>query len=113
MNEKNLLHVSLVCSLIGLAILFFLQGQFDASSSLIQDVEIGDHVKISGAVIIVKRYETIMILKVKDESGIIDVMMDQQQEIQKGSRVEVIGKVSSYKGRKQVEANQIRIVSTP
>jgi len=113
MNEKNLLNVSVVCAIAGIAILLLVQTKFEYETTKIKDLEMGDFVKITGKVVSEKEYDSVTILMIDDGSENIEVFLDKNVNFQKNMEVSVEGKVTEYKGRKQITASKIGIISMP
>ena len=68
---------------------------------------IDNYVKISGEVTKIKDYDALLAMTVNDNTENITVITP-KINISKGSKIEVIGKVTEYKGTLEVEATKIQ-----
>jgi len=115
MQTQMLLKVSLVTSFIGLLFLFFLSENIEPK--LIQISEINEkmfdeYVKISGKVTSSRETQGLYILSIKDSSSEIQgIIYKQNNKIQfsENEEIEIIGKVSEYKGQLQIEISELKI----
>ena len=115
MEEKNLLKVALICSIIGIFIIFIFANRLEPSLISISDVSeslIDQSVKIQGAIDSIRVTPSIIILNVKDDSGSIKVVAFSQDnsELVKDQLVEILGDVTEYKGILEIEAKKISSV---
>lgn len=111
MDEKNLLKVALICSIIGVFVIFIFADKLDPSLISISDISssfIDQSVKFEGKVTSVINNPSVSILDVKDDNGSIKVVaFDNDFELREGQVVEIFGKVTEYKGVLEVEAKKI------
>jgi len=112
MEEKNLLKVALICSIIGIFIIFIFANRLEPSLVNISDVSaslLDQSVKIQGAVDSIRITPSVIILSVKDDSGSIKVVAFSQDnsELVKGQLVEILGDVTEYKGILEIEAKKV------
>ena len=116
MHTKMLLRVSLATSLIGLIFLFILSENIEpmtVSIDKINEKMFDKYVKISGTLINVRETSGLYILTIKDSSSEIQgIIYKQNKKISfsryKNQNVEIIGKVSEYKGQLQIEISEIK-----
>ena len=130
MNEKILIRISLVCSVIGIIALYFLSesieiGEFELDKISLETI--GQTVKINGKVTNVVDTEKVMILTVEN-----DIKTDKNNNNNKlnkltvvafkskktasnetkewkGKGVIIIGKVDEYNGKPEIIASEIRV----
>lgn len=110
MNEKNLLKVALICSIIGIFIIFIFADRLEPSLISISEVSeslVDQSVKIQGKVVSVRNTPTVSIFDVKDDSGSIKVIIFENSAFSKGQAVEILGAVKEYKGSLEIEAKKI------
>ncbi len=115
MNEKNLLKVALICSIIGIFIIFIFADRLEPSLMNISDISdsmIDQSVKIQGEIVSVKSTPSVLIFDVKDDSGSIKIIAfdDEDSEFSNGQLIEVLGDVKDYKGMLEIEAKKINFV---
>ncbi len=110
MKDKTLLKLSLATAILGIIALFLITELIELpEKSIANALEQEGFVKISGKVTSVRSSESITYIKLSDESGQADIIYFGKTDLKKGSDAEVIGKVGSYKGSKQIEAKEIRL----
>lgn len=114
MQTRLLLKISLITSLLGLILLFFLSENLEPKLISIEEIDerlFDEYVKISGEIVGVRKTTGLYILSIQDSTEKIDVIVFKQKEkfsFEKGTHVEVIGKVGKFRGNLQIEANEIR-----
>lgn len=106
------LKISLSASVIGIFILLLLSNTL--SPKLIKINEINEdildkNVKINGEITNIRNYEDsdFQIITIKDETGQIDAILNQITNTTKGQKVIIIGKISKYKEKLQIQAEKI------
>ncbi|MBN2142633.1 hypothetical protein JW711_04855 [Candidatus Woesearchaeota archaeon] len=111
MDESTLLKAALATSIIGivslLLVLFLSQSDMETSRlSSVKAMEEGESVLVSGSVIqsISKEEFSIITIEKSEEMKIIAF---QNISLKKGDRITVRGKISEYKGEKEIIADQI------
>ena len=104
-----LFSISLLVSLIGIMGLFLLSG-IEPKARGIENISRGDldiRVKIIGEIDKVSNItKTFFILKLEDDTGEIDVLLEKWFD--SDEEVEVVGKVEEYKGNLQIRAERIK-----
>lgn len=112
MDDKDLKKICLLCTIIGLSLLFIISTTIKPLSLKIIEINpdlINKNIEISGKAIYVKKSEGLTVLKIKDETGIIDAVIFEKRNINRNQEISLIGKVSRYKGKLQIIANSIEI----
>ena len=108
---NKLTKITFVASLIGILILLIIANQVDPALINIEDIEksnLNQHVKIIGEIRNVRDLDGFQIVVVRDDTGMIDVLTNSEEPINKtDNNVVVIGKVSEYEGELQISANKI------
>ena len=108
------MKIALATSLLGLFSLYIISETFEPKIILISEVNekmFDSYVRISGQISSARETEGLYILQVNDSSGKIEVIIYKEKEklsFSRGQEVEVIGKVSEFRGKIQLEAADIR-----
>jgi len=116
MKEKTLLKVALICSLLGLLILYLISSNIEIKEKNIEKITIGnkdEFVKLNGIVNNVIDTEKVTIIKILQPQEITVVLFKNENKtmpIQQGNEVEVIGKVDEYEGKMEIIADRLRVV---
>lgn len=116
MKEKNLLKIALICSLIGVLILFIVSQNISVGKKTISKITIEDidkKVKIEGYVENIVDTEKIVIINVVQPQNIDVILFKENNEtidIKKDDFIEVIGKVEEYEGKLEVLGQRVRII---
>ncbi|MBU2496727.1 MAG: hypothetical protein KJ767_01565 [Nanoarchaeota archaeon] len=112
MKTQTLLKVSLVTSFIGLLFLFFLSENIEPKLIPISEINqkmFDEYVKISGKITSVRETDGLYILTIQDSSSEIEgIIYKQNNKIQfpENENMEIIGKVSEYRGQLQIEISE-------
>ena len=116
MAESFLIKVSLVMSIIGIIILFFIADKFkprEYQISLLSKENLDDLIIIKGEIVNIKESNAVSILTIKDKSGEIKVALFKNNQIinpKKGQIVEVMGKFKAFRKEFEIEAKEIKIL---
>lgn len=116
MKEKTLFKISLICSLVGIIVLFFISEKLtidEIDLSKIDEVKIGRSVKIIGRIEKVSNTEKVIFLEVgqqKIETVSVLLFKDSDIALKQGDYVEIIGEIDDYNGKKEVIANRVRLI---
>ncbi len=118
MEEKTIFKASLLCTLIGTLILIFLAENLEPETLKISEVTLGQldqETKIIGNITSIRETKGLIILSVKDSSGSIPVVIFKKgnESFEKGSQVEVRGKISEFNNQVQITARQIKTLPNP
>ncbi len=110
--EKKLLKISLIISLIGIFILLFFSSIHQPALIKISKIttnQLNKQIKITGQIIKIKNYPEyeFQLLTLKDDSGNITITLDKILNLSESKSIIVIGKVSQYKNKLQINANKI------
>jgi|TARA_Y100000310_G_scaffold309740_1_gene354183 aspartyl/asparaginyl-tRNA synthetase len=114
MKENTILKIALVISLVGLVMLYYISTQIDVKdykpSKLNENV--GDDVKMIGTISKISDRESVIFIDVLHESPVTVVLFtDEDMELNEGEKIEVIGEVQDYKGKNEIIARKIRVIS--
>ncbi len=114
-SENTLLKIALACSLLGLLVLYFSSTNIDVKEykPRILNKNVGDDIKLEG-----------IITKIADKGDVIYIEVSQQYpttivlfadnnnlKLNNGDTIEIIGKVQEYKGKNEIIAQKIRVLS--
>ena len=117
MKEKTLLKIALICSLLGLLVLYIISGSMEIKEKNIEKITLenkDEFVKLQGIVSNVVDTEKVMIVDLVQPQEITIVMFKNENitaDIQQGNEVEVIGKVDEYEGKMEIIADRVRVIS--
>ncbi|MEK6860938.1 MAG: OB-fold nucleic acid binding domain-containing protein [Nanoarchaeota archaeon] len=116
-QEKTLLKISLVVSIIGIFILYLISSKMSLNTINISEINedlIDKEVKVRG---MIKQYQdgpSVKILKVEDDSGFIKVVVfknkDKNTDLKTKTNIEITGKIKKYKSELEIIAKTIRIL---
>lgn len=113
MKETALLKIALICSLIGLIILYFISTKIEVKDyKPILNKNIGEDVKLKGTVTKISDKGDVVFIEVNQQSPITVVLFsdDDDLKLKKGDNVEVIGEVQEYNGKSEIIAQKIRVI---
>ncbi|MBS3171047.1 OB-fold nucleic acid binding domain-containing protein [Candidatus Woesearchaeota archaeon] len=116
MAESFLIKLSLVISIAGLIILFFISEKIrpkEYQINLLSKENLEQLIKIKGTINNVKEIKGLIIMTVEDKSGEIKVILSRKNQIlkpEKDQEVEVIGKFKAYQKDFEIEAQEIKIL---
>ncbi len=114
MEDKHLLLISLVFSLIGLGVLLVVGDYVDVNTTKIADVlelPVETAVKVQGSISQVYAKKETTFFQVKDASDSIAVVIFEKVPLQNGASVMVEGKVTKYKGKMEIIATKVTSVA--
>ena len=119
MKTRILLKLSLIISLIGIFLVLFLSNNLEPSVSNISSItskELDNYIKIKGSIVYTQEIflndsAYLEILTIKDDSGSIESVFRKRVALHVNQQVEILGKVSEYRGIIQIEASKIKIIS--
>ncbi len=113
MNEKSLLKLALLISILGLILLYIVSKNIvidDTTIEKITNEEIEGDVVIKGIVKeITERSGTTFII-INQESEIEVIVFSSNVNLSKGDNVKITGQVSEYKNQKEIIADKIEII---
>lgn len=114
MDNKRIFDICLVLSLFGLFAFLLLMETFELKETLIKDIKIDmidERVKISGLIDNIIETKGLYILKIKDNSSEIDVLIFKKENITliKNSFVCVEGSVAEYEDKTEIIAKRVTL----
>lgn len=115
MKEKTLLKIALICSLLGLLILYLISDTIEIKEKNIEKITLenkDEFVKLRGIVSNVVDTEKVVIMEITQPQEITVVLFKDKEtvNIQQGDEVEVIGKVDEYEGKLEIIADRLRVI---
>ena len=114
MKETTLLKIALACSLVGLVLLYFISIKIEVKNynPNILNKNIGDDVRLEGAVAKVTDRGNVIFIEVNQQSPVTVVLFTEENNLKlnNGDNVEIIGKVQEYNGKNEIIAQKIRII---
>ena len=114
MKETTLLKIALICSLLGLAILYFISAKIDVKEYKPSQLNenIGDDVKLIGTIAKISQNDDVAFLEINYQNPVIVVLFTDNKNLslKVDDTIEVIGEVQEYKGKNEVIAQKIRVI---
>ena len=113
MKENTLLKIALICSLVGLVILYFISSKIEVKDHRpnLLNKNIGDDVKLQGTVTKVTDKNDVVFIEVSQKNTINVVAFTKDNfQLKNGDDIEVIGKVQEYNGKNEIIAQKIRVI---
>lgn len=116
MKEKTLLKIALICSLVGIIILFIVSDNLviqEIDISKLNEVELETTVKIIGRIEKVSDTDKLMFLTIgqeKVETVSVLLFKDSDISLKQGDYVEITGTIEDYEGEREVIANKVRLI---
>lgn len=112
-DETTLLKIALITSIIGTLTLIIMSEKLQPQELKIIDInksKLNQNVKTQGIITSIKQTKGLYILKIKDNTSEITVIIFKEQplNLQKGINIEVQGLVTEYKNQIQIQASSIR-----
>lgn len=115
MKEKTLLKTALICSIVGITVLFFVSGGIPISEKSINSInkeDLDEVVKVKGSVTNIINTTKVTIIEVTQPESMSIILFNDKDRIdlQDGDYVEVIGKVQEYNGKMEVIGQRVRVI---
>lgn len=114
MKENQLLRVSIIFSLIGILILFYLTENIEPRTYDINSIgkdNIDNVIKIKGEIGSFTETPGLYLISLKDDTGMITVVIFKDEDLRlfDGLKLEIIGEVVEYQNTMEVIAKEIVI----
>jgi DNA/RNA endonuclease YhcR with UshA esterase domain len=116
MQEKTLLKIALITSLLGLLVLYLISDNIEIKEKNIEKITIenkDEFVKLRGIVNKVIDTEKVTIMEITQPQQITVVLFKNENKtmpIQQGNEIEIFGKVDEYEGKLEIIADRLRVV---
>jgi len=116
MENKILLEIAIICSLVGILLLIFISEKIETPEKDIVNItkeNLEEQVKITGTITKITETPGLYILTIKDSTGEITAILYKSEEIslEKGQVVTIEGSILEYKGQLEIEIDSIKITS--
>ncbi len=115
MEEKSLLRLALICSLVGIITLFFISENMKINEKNIDEINkdnIGEDVRIKGIVSkSADRGKIILLDIVQPETITIVLFKDHDFNISTGTKVEITGEIDEFNGKMVIIGNEVKILN--
>lgn len=114
MKESIILKIALICSLVGLVVLYFISSKIEIKDykppSLSKNI--GEDVRLDGVVTKITDRGSVVFIDVIHQSPITVVLFsdDDNLKLKNGDNIEVVGEVQEYNGREEIIAEKIRVI---
>ncbi len=109
-EDKDLLKLSFTIAILGIAALFFISEFLETNNSSTIAADDNSYISITGRAIAVKSYGKATRIRLAVEEK-IDVVAFKNLSIEKGSILRAEGRVEKRKGKKEVIADSIEVLS--
>ena len=114
MKETTLLKIALICSLVGLVILYFISGKIEIRDYKPNQLakNAGDDVKLNGIITKISDKGNIIFIEVKQEYPVNVVLFTENNNLnlKNGDKVEIIGKIQEYDSKNEIIAQKVRVI---
>lgn len=113
MKEATLLKIALICSLVGLFVLYFISTKIEIKDYKPKlDVGIGEDVKLTGTITKITDKGNVVFIEVSQQMPVNVVLFTDEDNLKlnSGDNVEVIGKVQEYNGKEEIIAQRVRVI---
>ena len=113
MKENTLLKIALICSLIGLIILYLISTKIEVKDyKPVLNKNIGEDVTLKGTVTKITDRGNVVFIDVNQQNPITVVLFTDNDnlKLKNDDFVEVIGEVQEYNGKNEVIAQKIRVI---
>ena len=113
MQEKSLLRLAILCSIIGLLILIFVSNTIEPQKLKIKDItkeHVGQAIKTQGTISSIQTIDELTILEITDKTSKIKVIAFANTTLSKNNNIEIEGIVKEYKDELEIEADIIKII---
>ncbi len=111
-QKINLLKTSLIISLIGIFLLLLLSNILEPKITKIKDINpsfLDKAVKVQGQILNIRTYEkfNLQVISIQDNTGKIEVVVNQISDLQNLQNITIIGKITEYEKDLQIQADKI------
>ena len=113
MKETALLKIALICSLIGLLVLYFISTKIEVKDYRpILNKNIGEDVKLSGTITKISDRGDVVFVELNQENPITIVIFQNNKNIslKNNDYVEIFGTVQEYNRKNEIIADKIRVI---
>jgi len=115
MEEKSLLRLALIFSLVGILALFFISENIEIKEKNINEINknnLGEDIKIKGIVSKATDNNKIILLDIiQPETITVVLFKDSDLNISAGTKVEIIGEIDEFNGKMEIIGNEVKILN--
>ena len=117
MKETTLLKIAIICSLVGLIVLYFISANIEISNYKpnLLNKNVGEDVKLTGTITKITENDEVTFVEINYQNPVTVVLFKSNNEglnLKNGDNVEVIGEVQEYKSKEEIIARNIRIIKS-
>jgi len=110
-----LLRLALICSLVGIIVLFFISESMEIKEKNINEINkdnVGEDIKIKGIVSKSTDKGKIILLDIiQPETITIVLFKDHDFNISTGTKVEITGEIDEFNGQLEIIGNEVKILN--
>lgn len=110
MQDSTLLKAAVLCSLVGIAVIFLMGEKIQPKMSSIDKMQERDYIKAEGIITNLMAKPTLTIFDLQQGEKKIKVVSFEAVKIKNGMLIEVEGTVTEYKGSLEINAEAIRSI---
>lgn len=114
MKETTLLKIALICSFVGLFVLYLISTKIEAKDYKPSELDknIGSDVKLKGTITKITDKGNVVFIEVNQQNSITIVLFteDDNLKFKNEDNVEVLGEVQEYNGKNEIVAKKIRSI---
>lgn len=111
MEDKTLLKVSLICSILGILILIFISHKIEIPITDIREInkdQLDQKIKVRGEISSITSLDDITILTIDDSTGEIKTVLFDKIDLKQNTVVEISGTIEEYKGEIEIIIDDIK-----
>ena len=116
-SDLTFLKITLTITLLGILLLLFLVNTLQPRQTNIEEINnnlLNKNVKIKGIIFNIKTFEdsNFQVISIKDDTGKIDITINQITNLKENQEISVTGKVKEYNQHLQVQADKIMVITS-
>ena len=108
MEDRLLLRIALIGSLIGIALLFIFSLTIQLEPGQLEDKKPGDKARLEGRILSVQHKGQTTFMDITHECSTKAVLFE-EVDVQEGSAVNILGTLQEYNGQKEIVVDEIII----
>jgi len=113
MKEKTLVRTSIICSIIGLTVLYIISQTFEMDETTIDDAKnkLNENIKIKGIVTKVTESNKTIVMEITQPTSIKAVYFKENgnEEFEQGDLIEATGYIEEYNNEKQMIIEKLNL----
>lgn len=117
MDDRTLTRISLIGSILGVALLFLISGNISVTEKTIAQLDSvpeGQEIEVKGIVMRVSDKDKVAFLDVaqqRTDKVTVVLFKDRNITLHEGEFVTVVGSVDEYNGKKEIMGNKVEVTS--